>query len=272
MADLKSCLHVSPGESEPLHETIALPMHRPQQAACTCRHRWCPRRIHAMLGVVVGLFVVAHLAIATTGLWPGRYQELVDRIHRLGPALPAIELIAVFIPLLAQFGYGLRMLAKIGLAYHTDKQSRGGNPRFFLQRLSAVILLLFIAFHVATMHRWGLHLLYEATGSEALKGYQAGGLFHEGQAFSSTARAVGGYWAPDVVGNPANLLVAGFYALGIWAVCYHLANGLATAAMAWGITVTATAQRRATLLCLGLGVALAVVGTAAWYAFNFASS
>jgi succinate dehydrogenase / fumarate reductase cytochrome b subunit len=251
-----------------MSETISLPIQKPHQGACTCRHRYCTRRIHAILGVVVGLFVVAHLAIAMTGLWPERYQSLVNLIHRLGPALRVIELALVFIPLLIQVGYGLRMLLKIGMAYHTDKKSRGGDLRFFLQRLSAVILLLFIAFHVATMHRWGFHLLYEITGMNALKGYEDAGLFHsDGHAFQSTAAAIRSYWSSDNIRHPANLFVMGFYAIGVWAVCYHLANGLATSAMAWGITVTETSQRRCAVLCLGIGVTLMLVGTAAWYAF-----
>jgi len=220
----------------------------------------------------VGLFVVAHLAIAMTGLWPERYQSLVNRIHHLGPALPAVELALVFIPLLAQVAYGLRMLVKVGMAYRTDKKSRGGDLRFFLQRLSAVILLLFIGFHVATMHRWGFHLLYEVTGVDALKGYAADGLFRPaGQAFHSTAIAIRSYWTPDAIRHPANLLVTGLYAIGIWAVCYHLANGLATSAMSWGIAVTGTAQRRYGFLCLGIAAALTLAGTAAWYAFVFGS-
>ena len=249
---------------------ITLPIHKPQ-GACTCRHRWCPRRIHAFLGALLGLFVVAHLAIAMTGLWPQCYQGLVDGIHHLGPALPVIELTVIFIPLLVQVGYGLRMLVKVGMAYRTDKKSRGGDLRFFLQRLSAIVLLAFLAFHVATMHRWGFHLLYQITGLDALKGYQAGGLFHpHGQAFQSTAAAIRSYWSLESVRHPANVLVAGGYALGIGAVCYHLANGLATSAMAWGITVTATAQRRCGWFCLGIGVLLSIAGAIAWGAFVFA--
>jgi succinate dehydrogenase / fumarate reductase cytochrome b subunit len=223
-------------------------------------------------GAVLGLFIVAHLTIALSGLWPRRYQGLVDRIHRLGPALPVIELTLIFIPLLVQVIFGLRMLVKVGMAYHTEKQSRGGDLRFFVQRLSAVILLLFLGFHVATMHRWGFHLLYSVTGLAALKGYAAAGLFHPaGQAFQSTAVAIRSYWGPGSIVQPGNLLVAGFYAVGIWAVCYHLANGLATSAMAWGITVTETAQRRCCFLCLALGVALSLAGAAAWYAFALGS-
>jgi succinate dehydrogenase/fumarate reductase cytochrome b subunit len=220
----------------------------------------------------VGLFVVAHLAIAVTGLWPERYQSLVNQIHRLGPALPVVELALVFVPRLVQLVYGLRMLVKVGMAYHTDKKSRGGDLRFFLQRLSAVILLLFIAFHVATMHRWGFHLLYGVTGMDALKNYEAGGLFRPaGQAFHTTAMAIQSYWTPGGIRQPANLLVAGSYVIGVWAVCYHLANGLATSAMAWGIAATETAQRRYNLLGVGIGVSLTLAGTAAWYAFAFGS-
>jgi succinate dehydrogenase / fumarate reductase cytochrome b subunit len=223
-------------------------------------------------GAVLGAFIVAHLAIALTGLWPQRYQGLVDRIHRLGPALPVIELTLIFIPLLVQIFFGLKMLVKVGMAYHTKKESRGGDLRFFIQRLSAVILLLFLGFHVATMHRWGLHLLYSATGADALKGYATAGLFHpSGQAFQSTAGAIGSYWRAGSIVQPGNLLVAGFYALGIWAVCYHLANGLATSAMAWGITVTETAQRRFHILCLAFGLALTLAGAVAWYAFALGS-
>jgi succinate dehydrogenase / fumarate reductase, cytochrome b subunit len=253
-----------------MSETTAIPVQKPHHAACTCRHRYCPRRIHAILGVAVGVFLIAHLAVAVTGLWPAQYERFVHQIHRFSPALPVLELALVFIPLVVQVGYGLRMLVKVGLAYHTDKQSRGGDLRFFLQRLSAIVLLLFIGFHVATMNRWGFHLVYEVTGMDALERYATAGLFHpNGQPFQSTALAIRSYWNPEAVAHPANLLVVDFYAVGIWAACYHLANGLATSAMAWGITVTETAQRRCTLLCLGIGVALMLAGTIAWYAFAF---
>jgi len=254
-----------------MSDTVTLPIQKPHQAACTCRHRYCARRMHAIFGVIVGLFVVLHLAIAMTGLWPQRYQDLITRMHRLGNALPAIELTLIFIPLLIQVGYGLRMLVKVGMTYHTEKKSRGGDLRFFLQRLTAIVLLSFLAFHVATMHRWGFHLLYQVTGMDALKSYESAGLFHpEGRAFQSTATAIRSYWSADTA-HPANLLVLGFYAIGIGAVCYHLANGLATSAMAWGLAVTESAQRRCNILCLGVGAALTFVGTAAWYAFAFKS-
>jgi succinate dehydrogenase/fumarate reductase cytochrome b subunit len=163
------------------------------------------------------------------------------------------------------------MLAKIGMAYHTDKKSRGGDLRFFLQRGSAIILLAFIGFHVVTMHRWDFHVLSRSIGAETVAGGQMTGLFRPAQAFQSTAGAIRSYGTSEDAGYRGNLLVIGFYALGIWAVCYHVANGLATGAMAWGITVTEPAQRRCTFLCFGVWVALTLAGTAAWCAFVFGS-
>ena len=45
------------------------------------------------------------------------------------------------------------------------------------------------------------------------------------------------------------------YPIGILASCYHLANGFWTAAITWGLTVSAAAQRRWGFACAGLFVA-----------------
>ena len=42
------------------------------------------------------------------------------------------------------------------------------------------------------------------------------------------------------------------YPIGILASCYHLANGFWTAAITWGLTVSAEAQRRWGYVCTGL--------------------
>ena len=42
------------------------------------------------------------------------------------------------------------------------------------------------------------------------------------------------------------------YPLGILASCYHLANGFWTAAITWGLTISASAQKRFGYVCAGL--------------------
>jgi succinate dehydrogenase / fumarate reductase cytochrome b subunit len=55
------------------------------------------------------------------------------------------------------------------------------------------------------------------------------------------------------------------YAVGILASVFHLANGLWTMGITWGVWTSPAAQRRANWLCTGFGLLLAVVGLAALY-------
>jgi len=53
------------------------------------------------------------------------------------------------------------------------------------------------------------------------------------------------------------------YLVGVLACVYHLANGLWTMGITWGIWTTAAAQRRANWLALAFGIVLGVVGVSA---------
>jgi hypothetical protein len=48
-------------------------------------------------------------------------------------------------------------------------------------------------------------------------------------------------------------------------VVYHWANGLWTAAITWGLTISVAAQRRWGLVCAAMGVVLAVFSAGAIY-------
>jgi hypothetical protein len=73
----------------------------------------------------------------------------------------------------------------------------------------------------------------------------------------------------DQASNPANLLIAELYLLGIASAVYHLANGVATGAEVLEF-VTGSAQKESLWrCCMGAGVAFAVIGMMAWYAFAF---
>ena len=54
-----------------------------------------------------------------------------------------------------------------------------------------------------------------------------------------------------------------FYTVGVLACVYHLANGIWTAGITWGIWVSDRAQSRALSVCGIFGVLLAVVGLSA---------
>ena len=100
--------------------------------SCGCGKRFCPRKIHSVAGVIFGVMMVQHLVVNALGLWPARYQAVVDRIHGLGGLLPWLSLTLVFLPLAVHVGFGLKMLRAAGFAYHTGKHHRGGDLRFLL--------------------------------------------------------------------------------------------------------------------------------------------
>jgi succinate dehydrogenase / fumarate reductase cytochrome b subunit len=50
------------------------------------------------------------------------------------------------------------------------------------------------------------------------------------------------------------------YPVGVVASCYHLANGFWTAAITWGLTISAGAQRRWGFVCGGVFVLTLVCG------------
>ena len=55
-------------------------------------------------------------------------------------------------------------------------------------------------------------------------------------------------------------MIPPFYALGIVCSVYHLANGIWTTLITWGITVGPNAQRKAGYVCAVFGVVLGLVG------------
>jgi succinate dehydrogenase / fumarate reductase cytochrome b subunit len=245
---------------------LALKFGEEAEQKCDCSSGNCPRHYLAITGFILVTFVVLHLVVNMLGLWPARFQTAVNHIHGLGAALPILEIGLIFIPLAIHVAFGLRTLRREKLKFDVEKHLHGSDLRQWLQRVTAVILLAFIAFHLATMHRWGLNLVFRLTHWPVLERYAAGGLFEPSRAFASVRDGLGNFWSA-ASGHPANLLVAQFYLLGITSAVYHLANGVATGSEVLGFTTTPAAQQRLWRLCLVTAPLLLLTGIAAWYAF-----
>jgi succinate dehydrogenase / fumarate reductase cytochrome b subunit len=54
----------------------------------------------------------------------------------------------------------------------------------------------------------------------------------------------------------------------VFCACYHLANGLWTFMITWGITIGPRSQRIMGYACAALGVGLTITGIAAVYGFK----
>ena len=64
------------------------------------------------------------------------------------------------------------------------------------------------------------------------------------------------------------MFAAVFYLVGVTAAVYHFANGLWTAAITWGLTISATAQQRWGYACAGIGAMLFGAGVTAIVGFT----
>ncbi len=218
------------------------------------------RRLHSLTGVVFGGYIVVHLLINATlaeGVrhdgQPTVFQQQVDKIHSL-PFLPVIEWTFIYLPILYHTFYGIWIIAT-GQP-NLNKYGYGKNWSYTLQRASAIVLVLFIIFHIC-----GMKGLFGEGASAAMRhlspSQQTIGdkltFVPVDYATQSTARHMNAaWWVWGVI-----------YPIGIVAACYHLANGFWTAAITWGLTISAKSMRRWGLACVGLFVFTLACGTTA---------
>ncbi len=208
------------------------------------RYDFLLRRLQSLTGILpIGAYMFVHLATNAT-VWDGArtFQQRVDTIHSLGWMLPFVEWTFIFLPIIFHAVIGV-LIMRTG-HYNVGNYPYSGNMRYFLQRLTAWIALIFIFWHVFEMHGWIKPVAHRI-------GY--GAEFRHLYATSSSAA---------ILQNSP--LIAALYLIGVVSCCYHFANGLWTAGITWGFWTTAAAQKRANYLCAGFGAVLLAVGMAAF--------
>ena len=190
------------------------------------------RRLHSLFGLLpVGAFLAFHLWENSQSRFGAAYynEHVVGAIARLN-YLPVIELVAIALPLLFHAGYGLVILG----AGHAEplRYPWLRNRLYWLQRVSGVGLLLFLLLHVGMTR---IAAMVDPAIGDDLFG-------HMRMALSQPA-------------------VLALYLAGLWLAVFHLGNGLSTAAIAWGLTTSAAAQRRFARVCVAVGLVLGAIGT-----------
>jgi succinate dehydrogenase / fumarate reductase cytochrome b subunit len=175
------------------------------------------RRLHSLTGLIFGGYLVVHLIVNATIAQMGQvYQVQVNKIHDL-PILWAFEWGLIYLPILFHTVYGIWITL-------TGQPNVGAYPYkknwfWLMQRVSAAVIVLFMVFHVFSLkYGWfGANLTFDP--------HAASQTVHRHMMTSAII--------PWVI-----------YPLGILASCYHLANGIWTAGITWGLTVSKGAQRR----------------------------
>jgi succinate dehydrogenase / fumarate reductase cytochrome b subunit len=200
------------------------------------RHFWL-RRLHSLSGIVpVGGFLAFHLYenySATLG--PAAYNTMTRNLQETRFAL-AVEIAVIIFPLLFHGVYGLFVTGTARPNVISNRYVR--NWMYFLQRVTGVILFAFVIFHLWT------------TRFVDIRHHNEVDLFR---------------LMEESVANP---WIYAFYVLGIVSATFHLANGIWSFSIVWGLTVGPRAQRRMMWVSAAVFVSLSFVGIRSIQAFR----
>lgn len=193
------------------------------------------RRLHSLLGVIpVGVFLIVHLMLNN---FATRGEEAFNNAAGFMGNLPfriLLEVVIIYLPLLFHAIYGLYIAFTA-----KNNVSRYGffrNWMFFLQRISGIITLIFVAWHV-----WETRIAYALGRAE-----------------------VNFQMMENILDSPAMLI---FYLVGVISTIFHFSNGLWSFAVSWGLTITPRSQQIATYVTIIIFIALSIVGVTTLFAF-----
>lgn len=224
-------------------------------AAFLDQHHFLFRRLHSLTGIVpIGVFLLAHLTTNSSAVWGGisNHAEgegplskalyyFIKEVIWINTQVPHLILIEVTLWLSIAFHSILGVYYALTGRNNTDRYAYQGNRRYKWQRLTGYLGIIFIFYHVATL-RWGWTFLVPG-GTKWSYVFSA----------STLAAALRGSW--DGI-NAWGVLVSLLYFVGVTSLVFHFANGLWTAAITWGITISEQAQRRWGYACAAVGVGL----------------
>lgn len=192
-------------------------------------------RLHSLTGIVpLGLFLLEHLFSNITAVFGSAAFNNQVAVLRAIPLLPLLEIVLIFLPLVYHAGYGIYIAYISKNNVHKYQYSR--NWMFALQRLTGIITLLFVGYHV-----WMLRVASWISGTEM--SYQ---IVHD---HLSTA------W------------IALLYVIGVVSTAFHFTNGLGAGLITWGVTIGKRSQRIAARLMFSLFLLLSAVGIASVVSF-----
>jgi succinate dehydrogenase / fumarate reductase cytochrome b subunit len=192
------------------------------------------RRLHSLLGVIpIGIFLMQHLVVnhyATVGV--ESFNKAANFMGNL-PFRYVLETVIIYLPILFHAIYGLY----IAFTAKNNASQFGffRNWMFMLQRVSGVITLIFITWHV-----WETRIA-AAFGNE-----------------------VNFQMMQDILSFPFMFV---FYVVGIISAIFHFANGLWSFLVSWGITVSPRSQVISTYVTIIIFLALSFVGVTTLLAF-----
>ncbi|MBR3119273.1 succinate dehydrogenase cytochrome b558 subunit [Oceanobacillus profundus] len=186
------------------------------------------RRLHSLLGVVpIGLFMVQHLVINHFAVYG---EESFNRAAGFMAGLPFVLLLEIFVIYLPILFHAILGVYIVFVARNnTRTYGFFRNWMFRLQRITGIVTLVFIAWHV-----------WETRVQIGLGNVDLDYSLMEG-----------------ILTNP---FMFWFYVIGVVSAVFHFANGLWSFLVTWGITQSPKSQKIATYAVIVVFFAISYLG------------
>lgn len=195
------------------------------------------RRLHSLLGVIpIGVFVVQHLVVNHFAVYgEERFNKAANFMADL-PFVLVLEIFIIYLPILFHAVLGVYIVFQA--RNNVKNYGYFRNWMFLLQRITGIITLVFIAWHVwQTRVQVGL-------GNVELN-YSL---------------------MEDILSNP---FMFWFYIAGVLATIFHLANGLWSFAVTWGIAQSPRSQQMVTYATVFVFIIVSYIGVRTIIQFGY---
>jgi succinate dehydrogenase / fumarate reductase cytochrome b subunit len=189
--------------------------------------------------VPIGAFIIEHMVSNAAVINRDPQQAYGDQVKFLNslPLVLGLEIAFIYAPILFHGIYGLFITKQS--EPNVSRYRWLGNWTYLWQRITGVVLLVFIVWHTLTARFLGMNIPD-----------------HPYTAFAKMAQELSNGW------------IFAWFIIGITFVCYHFAYGLFLFAAKWGITLGETARHRWGWICAVIGVVFEYVWLASAFAFR----
>ncbi|RDW21635.1 succinate dehydrogenase cytochrome b558 subunit [Oceanobacillus chungangensis] len=195
------------------------------------------RRLHSLLGVVpIGIFLVQHLVVNHFAVYGEESFNTAAGFMGNLPFVLLLEIFIIYLPILyhAILGVYIALTAN----YSLKNYGYFRNWMFALQRITGLITLVFIAWHV-----WETRVQIGLGNAEVEYSLMEG-----------------------ILSSPFMLW---FYLIGVISTVFHFANGLWSFCVSWGITQSQKSQRVLTYVTVFVFLAVSYLGVRTIIQFAF---
>ncbi|AIF43270.1 succinate dehydrogenase cytochrome b558 subunit [Virgibacillus sp. SK37] len=186
------------------------------------------RRLHSLLGVIpIGIFLVQHLVVNHFAVYGEESFNKAAGFMANLPFVLVLETFVIYLPILFHAILGVYIVFEA--RNNTKRYGFFRNWMFFLQRITGIITLVFIAWHV-----------WETRVQIALGNAEVNYSLMEG-----------------ILTNP---IMFWFYIIGVVSAVFHFANGLWSFAVTWGLTQSPKSQKIATYVTVIVFFVVSYIG------------